>query len=167
MVSHDGLKPTKEAREIAGVNAGLDDIFGNNCAGSYDHMVADRNRQDGCICSDTQSLVDRQSSGFPAGPPVTKRSLINIAPCEMKQSSPIVTSSQMNEWDWIRQRFPIFAPFWTSTKGPMNVSSPMSQPYKFAGSMTVTFAPNFTSTIPTVRRMTGFIRKNFDGRPRH
>jgi hypothetical protein len=54
----------------------------------------------------------------------------------------------MNEWDWIRHRFPIFAPFWISTKGPMNVSSPMSQPYKFAGSVTVTFWPNFATNDP-------------------
>ena len=31
---------------------------------------------------------------------------------------------------------------------------------KFVGSMTVTFAPNFTSTNPTVRCLTGFISQN-------
>jgi hypothetical protein len=57
VVSHDGLKPTKEARGIAGVNAGLDDIFGNNGAGSDDHLVADRNREDGGIGSDTHVVA--------------------------------------------------------------------------------------------------------------
>src|SRR5690348_18357606 len=36
----------------------------------------------------------------PAGPPVAKRSLMNITPCPMKQWSPISTSSQMKLWDW-------------------------------------------------------------------
>jgi hypothetical protein len=52
------LKPTKEARGIAGVNAGLDDIFDNNCTGSYDHLVADRNREDGGIGSDTHMIAE-------------------------------------------------------------------------------------------------------------
>ena len=49
---------------------------------------------------------------------------------------------------------------WISTKGPMNVPSPISQPYRFVGSMTVTFAPNLTSANPTMRRVTGFMSQN-------
>ena len=51
------LKPTKEARGIAGVNAGLDDIFGNNGAGSDYDLIADRDRQDGGIGSYTDAIA--------------------------------------------------------------------------------------------------------------
>ncbi len=45
-------------------------------------------------------FVPFHSSGLPhAGPPIWKRSLMNIAPCEMKQSSPIVTNSHTNACD--------------------------------------------------------------------
>jgi hypothetical protein len=41
-------------------------------------------------------LVGRQSSGLSrAGPPFLKRSFTNITPWAMKQSSPILTNSQM------------------------------------------------------------------------
>ena len=51
------LEPTKEARGIARVNAGLDDIFSNNCAGSDHDLIADRDRQDGGIGSDTDAVA--------------------------------------------------------------------------------------------------------------
>lgn len=57
VVSHDGLKPTEQTGRIAGVNAGLDDIFGNNGAGSDHDLIADRNRQDGGIGSDTDAVA--------------------------------------------------------------------------------------------------------------
>jgi len=53
-----GLKTAKEASGITRVNAGDGNIFGNNCTGSYDHMIADRNREDGRICSDTHMVAE-------------------------------------------------------------------------------------------------------------
>ena len=52
-----GLEATKEARRVAGVNAGLDDIFGNNGAGSNHDLIADRDRQDGGIGSDADAVA--------------------------------------------------------------------------------------------------------------
>jgi hypothetical protein len=57
-----GLKPTEQTGRVADVNAGLDDIFGNNCTGSYDHMVADRNREDGGIGSHTHMIAKSSRS---------------------------------------------------------------------------------------------------------
>ena len=51
------LKPTQQPRGVAGVNAGLDDIFGNNGAGSDHDLTADRDRQDGGIGSDTDAVA--------------------------------------------------------------------------------------------------------------
>src|SRR5205823_9039869 len=53
-----GLKTAKEVSGITRVNAGDGYIFGNNCTGSYDHMIADRNREDRCICSDTRIVAE-------------------------------------------------------------------------------------------------------------
>jgi hypothetical protein len=47
---------------------------------------------------------------------------------EMKQSSPMVTSSHTNACDCTRVRLPIVTCFWISTKGPMKAPSPMVQP---------------------------------------
>ena len=52
------LKPTQQPGRIARVNAGLDDIFGNNGAGSDYDLIADRNRQNGGICSDTHMIAE-------------------------------------------------------------------------------------------------------------
>src|SRR5947208_4082999 len=76
----------------------------------------------------------------------------------MKQSSPIVTNSQMKECDWIRHRLPIFTPFCISTNGPTKVPSPIVHPYRLTGCTTVTFSPNVTSTIPACR-ISGFATK--------
>src|SRR2546428_764775 len=46
---------------------------------------------------------------------------MNIAPCEMTQSSPIVTSSHTNAWDWMRHRLPMTTLRWISTNGPLEV----------------------------------------------
>ena len=52
--------------------------------------------------------VSRHNSLRPrAGPPVEKVSLMNITPWPTKQSSPIVTSSQMKACDCTRVRAPI------------------------------------------------------------
>ncbi len=50
--------------------------------------------------------------------------------CPTNTSSSIVTPSQMKLWLWILQRAPTFAPFWISTNVPIDVSSPISQPYR-------------------------------------
>ena len=53
-----GLKTAEEASGITRVNAGGGNIFGNHCTGSYDHMIADHNREDRCICSDTHMIAE-------------------------------------------------------------------------------------------------------------
>ena len=73
--------------------------------------------------------VSRHSSLRPrAGPPLENVSLMNITPWPTKQSSPIVTSSQMKACDCTRVRAPIAAPFWISVNGPTKQSSPILQP---------------------------------------
>jgi hypothetical protein len=52
-------------------------------------------------------VLPQNSSRRPAGPPIRNGSLMNMAPCETKQSSPIVTHSQTKACDWILQRLPI------------------------------------------------------------
>src|SRR5882757_5442023 len=86
-----------------------------------------------------------------AGAPAAKVSLMNMTPCAITQSSPIVTSSQTNECDWIRVRGPIVASRWISTNGPMNAPSPILHPYRFTGLTITTFAPNSTLAIPASR----------------
>ena len=87
-----------------------------------------------------------------AGPPVAKRSLMNITPCPIKQSSPIITSSQINVCDCTLVRLPIVTLRCISTNGPMNTLSPIEQPYKLTGLIMVTLSPNITSTIPASRK---------------
>ena len=73
--------------------------------------------------------VSRHNSLLPrAGPPVENVSLTNITPWPTKQSSPIVTSSQMKACDCTRVRAPITTPFWISVNGPTKQSSPILQP---------------------------------------
>ncbi len=55
-------------------------------------------------------------------------SLMKVTLWPMKTSSSIVTPSQMKVWLEILQFCPIFAPFWISTKVPILLSSPISQP---------------------------------------
>jgi hypothetical protein len=50
-------QPTKKASGIARVNSGDVNVLGNNCAGSDDHLIADRHREDRGICSDTYSTA--------------------------------------------------------------------------------------------------------------
>src|SRR4030095_1211625 len=97
------------------------------------------------------SRVARHCSRLPAGPPVVNGSLMNIAPCDTKQSSPIVTSSQMKACDWMRQRLPMTTSRWISTNGPMKLSSPVGQPQRVTGCMMLTLSPKMTSTMPTDR----------------
>lgn len=82
-----------------------------------------------------------------AGPPSRKRSFTNITPCEIKQLSPMVTSSQINAWDCILLDAPIDTPFCISTNGPMKQSSPILQSYRLQGSTTRTFVPKDTFLI--------------------
>ena len=55
-------------------------------------------------------------------------SLMKVTLWPMNTSSSIVTPSQMKVWLEILQFLPIFAPFWISTKVPILVWSPISQP---------------------------------------
>src|SRR6266852_2759653 len=55
---------------------------------------------------------------------------MKVTLCPMKTLSSISTPSQMNVWLEILQRLPTLAFFWISTKAPILVSSPISQPYK-------------------------------------
>ena len=55
-------------------------------------------------------------------------SLMKVTLWPMKTSSSIVTPSQMKVWLEILQFFPTFAPFWISTKVPILLWSPISQP---------------------------------------
>lgn len=82
-----------------------------------------------------------------AGPPSRKRSFTNITPCEIKQLSPMVTSSQINACDCILLDAPIDTPFCISTNGPMKQSSPILQSYRLQGSTTRTFVPKDTFLI--------------------
>src|SRR2546428_4905387 len=55
-------------------------------------------------------------------------SLMNVTPWPTKTLSSMVTPSQMNVWLEILQFLPILAFFWISTKAPILVLSPTSQP---------------------------------------
>ena len=56
-IQREESQPTKKASGIARVNSGNGNILGNNCAGSDDHLIADRHREDRGICSDTYSTA--------------------------------------------------------------------------------------------------------------
>src|SRR5512140_3692133 len=71
-------------------------------------------------------------------------SLMKVTLWPMNTSSSIVTPSQMKVWLEILQFFPIFAPFWISTKVPILLWSPISHPYRLTKSYTFTPSPNFT-----------------------
>ena len=74
-------------------------------------------------------------------------SFIKQTPCPTKQFSPIFTFEQINVWLWILVFFPIFTLSCISTKGPIKQLSSISHPYRFTGSIIVTFFPNFTFLI--------------------
>jgi hypothetical protein len=50
------LEGTKKACGIPRINSWDDYVFGNNRAGSNDHLIANRHRQDCGICSDTYTI---------------------------------------------------------------------------------------------------------------
>src|SRR4029077_3786483 len=50
------LEGTKKARGIPRINSWDGYVFGNNRAGSNDHLIANRHRQDCGICSDTYTI---------------------------------------------------------------------------------------------------------------
>jgi len=52
-----GWKATEQTGRIAGVNAGLNDIFGNNGAGSDHYLITNDDREDSGICSDTYTIA--------------------------------------------------------------------------------------------------------------
>src|SRR6266550_1528992 len=51
------LKATEEASWIARVNAGNGNIFSDNCAGSDDNLITDRDRKDSGIRSDAHTIA--------------------------------------------------------------------------------------------------------------
>jgi hypothetical protein len=53
----NALKCSEKTRRITDVEAGLGDIFGNNCAGAYDSAIADHDWENGGICSDTYAIA--------------------------------------------------------------------------------------------------------------
>ena len=69
---------------IAGVNAWDGNILCNNCPGSYNHVITDRDRKDCGICSDTDMIAKfscvATALAFRQVHPSPNRSLINIAP---------------------------------------------------------------------------------------
>src|SRR5260370_10939365 len=74
------------------------------------------------------------------------KSLMNVTPCPMNTPSSIVTPSQMNVWLEILQFLPTDAFFCISTKAPIFVFSPISQPYRLRNLDSLTFGPSFTSS---------------------
>ena len=52
-----GWKATEETGRIAGENAGFNDIFGNNGAGSDHYLITNGDREDSGICSDTYTIA--------------------------------------------------------------------------------------------------------------
>lgn len=48
-----GWKTTEEAGRVACITAWDCNILRNNCPSSYNHVIADRDRKDCCICSNT------------------------------------------------------------------------------------------------------------------
>ena len=55
-------KPTEKARWIACVNSGNGNILGNNCAGSNNHLIADRHRKDRGMCSHAHAIAKSSRS---------------------------------------------------------------------------------------------------------
>src|SRR5690348_14140668 len=70
---------------------------------------------------------------------------MKVTPWPMKTSSSRVTPSQMKVWLEILQFLPTFAFFWISTKAPILVLSPISQPYRLMNFESLTLSPSFTS----------------------
>src|SRR5206468_7904292 len=93
-------------------------------------------RQSLSVCSPPCGLVAR---GY--------ESLMNITPWPMNTLSSMVTPSQMNVWLEILQFLPTLAFFWISTKAPILVSSPTSQPYRLMNFDSLTPRPSFISRV--------------------
>ena len=70
---------------------------------------------------------------------------MKVTPWPMRTWSSIVTPSQMKVWLEILHRRPTFAFFWISTKVPIFVSSPISQPYRLMNFASLTSFPSLTS----------------------
>lgn len=47
------LKSSEQACRVTDIEAGYGDVLGNNSARAYDDMIANRDREDGGVCSDT------------------------------------------------------------------------------------------------------------------
>src|SRR6266571_449370 len=70
---------------------------------------------------------------------------MKVTPWPTKTRSSIVTPSQMKLWLEILHRSPTLAFFWISTKAPIFVSSPISQPYRLMNDASLTSRPSLTS----------------------
>ena len=51
------LKFAKKTRRVTDIEAGYRDVLGNNGACADDDMIANRNREDGCVCPDTYMIT--------------------------------------------------------------------------------------------------------------
>jgi hypothetical protein len=55
-------KTTEKARWIACVNSGNGNVLGNNCAGSNNHLIADRHRKNRGTCSNAHPIAKSSRS---------------------------------------------------------------------------------------------------------
>ena len=72
----DWLKSPKQSGGVADIEPGLANVFGDDCA------VADRDWEDCSVCPNAHTIAKRgltPEAPFCCRPPVTNRSLINIA----------------------------------------------------------------------------------------
>jgi hypothetical protein len=73
------LETTEEASGIAGINAWGGNILGHNSTGSYHHVIADGDRKNCGVCSDTHMLpkVSRSPKLWFAGRTTVTKQVIN------------------------------------------------------------------------------------------
>jgi hypothetical protein len=56
------LAASQQSRRVANVNPRLSYVFGNNCPGANDDLIADRDWKDGGICSDAYTISKSRCS---------------------------------------------------------------------------------------------------------
>ena len=76
---NSGLKTAEEASGIAGIDAWGGNILGHNSTGSYHHVVADGDRKNCGVCSDTHMLpkVSRSPKLWFAGRTTVTEQIVN------------------------------------------------------------------------------------------
>ena len=128
-----------EVSGIAGYDGAGGNVFGDDAAGADDGAFADGDvGQDGAAGADGGALLDQGGFHLPVrlGLQAAARgwwlagsvSLMKVTLWPMKTLSSMVTPSQMKVWLEILQFLPTAAFFWISTKAPILVLSPISQP---------------------------------------